>query len=142
MPYFKSSRLVSAGICTLLRENFLIKHLHSGSGIDDIFGYETRDWVFIGMDGAFSSGMPTGGRSLEEKYMCKKGRDCTSFASMFSHINWIYLFEFTRLVLTKTSEECVRLEAVFIMNVILMRSDAYTERKVSLYAAPFSKCLG
>lgn len=34
-----------------------------------------------------------------------------------------------RLILVKSSEECVRLEAVSVMNVVLMRSDAYTERE-------------
>ncbi|KAE8657222.1 putative Nbs-lrr resistance protein [Hibiscus syriacus] len=81
------------------------------------------------MDGAFSSGMPTGVRPPEAKYLCKKGRDNTSSASLFSHINWIYLFEFMHLIVTKSSEECVRLEAISIMNVILMSSDAYTERE-------------
>ncbi|GMJ06015.1 SENSITIVE TO UV 2 [Hibiscus trionum] len=111
------------------RENFLVEHLHSGSDIDDIFGYETRDRGCIGMDETFSSCMPTGVIPSEAKYLCKKGSDDTSSASMFSHINWIYLFEFMRLILMKSSEECVRLEAVSIMNVILMRSDAYTDRE-------------
>ncbi|KAE8693195.1 putative Nbs-lrr resistance protein [Hibiscus syriacus] len=111
------------------RENFLVEHLHSGSGTDDIFGYETRDRACIGMDGAFSSYVPTGVGSSEAKYPCKKGCYDTSSAPLFSHINWIYLFEFMRLILMKSVEECVRLEAVSIMNVILMRSDAYTERE-------------
>ncbi|KAG8476013.1 hypothetical protein CXB51_032835 [Gossypium anomalum] len=115
--------------CTLLRENFLAEHLHSGSSIDDIFGYETRDWVHIGMDGTYTSCMPTGVTPSEAKYICRKGRWDTSSASLFSHVNWIYLFEFMHLIVMKSSEECVRLEAVSIMNVILMRSDAYTERE-------------
>ncbi|KAK5777396.1 hypothetical protein PVK06_045363 [Gossypium arboreum] len=115
--------------CTLLRENFLAEHLHSGSSIDDIFGYETRDLVHIGMDGTYTSCMPTGVTPSEAKYICGKGRWDTSSASLFSHVNWIYLFEFMHLIVMKSSEECVRLEAVSIMNVILMRSDAYTERE-------------
>ncbi|KAH1074873.1 hypothetical protein J1N35_027201 [Gossypium stocksii] len=111
------------------RENFLAEHLHSGSSIDDIFGYETRDWVHIGMDGTNTSCMPTGVTPSEAKYICGKGRWDTSSASFFSHVNWIYLFEFMHLIVMKSSEECVRLEAVSIMNVILMRSDAYTERE-------------
>ncbi|KAK8266307.1 hypothetical protein V6Z12_D12G237200 [Gossypium hirsutum] len=115
--------------CTLLRENFLAEHLHSGSSIDDIFGYETRDWVRIGMDGTYTSWMPTGVTPSEAKYICGKGRWDTSSASLFSHVNWIFLFEFMHLIVMNGSEECVRLEAVSIMNVILMRSDAYTERE-------------
>ncbi|XP_012439268.1 protein SENSITIVE TO UV 2 [Gossypium raimondii] len=111
------------------RENFLAEHLYSGSSIDDIFGYETRDWVRIGMDGTYTSCMPTGVTPSEAKYICGKGRWDTSSASLFSHVNWIYLFEFVHLIVMNSSEECVRLEAVSIMNVILMRSDAYTERE-------------
>ncbi|KAB2053852.1 hypothetical protein ES319_A12G214800v1 [Gossypium barbadense] len=115
------------------RENFLAEHLHSGSSIDDIFGYETRDWVHIGMDGTYTSCMPTGVTPSEAKYICGKGRWDTSSASLFSHVNWIYLFEFMHLIVMKSSEECVRLEAVSIMNVILMRSDAYTERESEVF---------
>lgn len=107
----------------------MAEHLHSGSSIDDIFGYETRDWVHIGMDGTYTSCMPTGVTPSEAKYICGKGRWDTSSASLFSHVNWIYLFEFMHLIVMKSSEECVRLEAISIMNVILMRSDAYTERE-------------
>lgn len=81
------------------------------------------------MDGTYTSWMPTGVTPSEAKYICGKGRWDTSSASLFSHVNWIFLFEFMHLIVMNGSEECVRLEAVSIMNVILMRSDAYTERE-------------
>ncbi|XWS62232.1 hypothetical protein CRYUN_Cryun07bG0192700 [Craigia yunnanensis] len=111
------------------RENFLAEHLHSGSSIDDIFGYESRGGVCIGMDGTFGSCIPIGVRPSEAEILCKKGHCNTGSPLLFSCINWIHLFELMRLIVVKSSEECVRLEAVSIMNVILMRSDAYTERE-------------
>ncbi|KAK8598900.1 hypothetical protein V6N13_076844 [Hibiscus sabdariffa] len=81
------------------------------------------------MDETFPSCMPTGVRPSEAKHLCKKGHDDTSSASLFFHINRIYPFEFMHIILMKSSEECARLEAVLIMNVILMRSDAYTDRE-------------
>ena len=115
--------------CTLLRENFLVEHLHSGSSIDDIFGCETSGRFCIGMDGTYASCMPIGVRPSEAESLYKKGHCNTGSPSLFSCINWIHLFELMRLIVMKSSEECVRLEAVSIMNMILLRSDAYTERE-------------
>ena len=115
--------------CTLLRENFLVEHLHSGSSIDDIFGYESRGRICVGMDETYGSCIPIGVRPSETEILCKKGHCNTGSALLLSGINWIHLFELMRLIVVKSSEECVRLEAASIMNVILMRSDAYTERE-------------
>ncbi|XWS38814.1 hypothetical protein CRYUN_Cryun19dG0162700 [Craigia yunnanensis] len=111
------------------RENFLVEHLHSGSSIDDIFGCETRIRVCIGMDETCASCMPIGVRPSEAESLCKKGHCNTGSPLLFSRINWIHLFELMCLIVMKSSEECARLEAVSIMNMILMRSDPYTERE-------------
>ncbi|XVF52072.1 hypothetical protein PTKIN_Ptkin04bG0235500 [Pterospermum kingtungense] len=81
------------------RENLVVEHLPLGSSIDDTFGSE------------------------------KKGHHNTGAQLLFSRINWIHLFELMRVVLVNNSEECVRLEVVSIMNVLLTRTDAYTERE-------------
>ncbi|KAK6251554.1 hypothetical protein SCA6_005559 [Theobroma cacao] len=115
--------------CTLIRDNFLAECLHSGSSIDDIFGCETRGRDCVGMDGTYGSCMPTGVRPSEAETLCKKGHCSTGSSLLFSCINWIYLFESMHHIVMKSSEECVRLKAVSIMNVILMRTDAYTDRE-------------
>ncbi|XP_017972832.1 PREDICTED: uncharacterized protein LOC18606848 isoform X1 [Theobroma cacao] len=111
------------------RDNFLAECLHSGSSIDDIFGCETRGRDCVGMDGTYGSCMPTGVRPSEAETLCKKGHCSTGSSLLFSCINWIYLFESMHHIVMKSSEECVRLKAVSIMNVILMRTDAYTDRE-------------
>ncbi|XP_017972833.1 PREDICTED: uncharacterized protein LOC18606848 isoform X2 [Theobroma cacao] len=121
--------LCSVENCTLIRDNFLAECLHSGSSIDDIFGCETRGRDCVGMDGTYGSCMPTGVRPSEAETLCKKGHCSTGSSLLFSCINWIYLFESMHHIVMKSSEECVRLKAVSIMNVILMRTDAYTDRE-------------
>ncbi|XP_022736635.1 uncharacterized protein LOC111289660 isoform X5 [Durio zibethinus] len=111
------------------RENFLVERHHSGSGIDDISGYEIRGQVCVSMDGNHASCIQIGVKPSEAETLCKKGHCGTGSTLLFSCINWIHLFELMHLIAVKSSEECVRLEAVSIMNVILMRSDAYTERE-------------
>ncbi|XVF00422.1 hypothetical protein REPUB_Repub04eG0000200 [Reevesia pubescens] len=81
------------------------------------------------MNGTCASCIAIGGRPSEAETMCKKGHCTTGSPLLFSCINWIHLFELMRLIAVKSSEECTRLEAVSIMNVILMRNDAYTERE-------------
>lgn len=50
-------------------------------------------------------------------------------AILVACINWVSLFELMHLIAVGSTEECVTLEAVSIMNVILMRSNAYLERE-------------
>ena len=44
-------------------------------------------------------------------------------------LNWVSLFELMHQISMGSTEECVTVEAVSIMNVILMRSNAYLERE-------------
>ncbi|OMO93472.1 hypothetical protein COLO4_16905 [Corchorus olitorius] len=115
-----------AAKCTLLRENVLVEHLHCGSSVDDIFGHETSGRVSVGMGGTYASRIPTGISPSEAETLCKRGRSNKGLSLV---INWIHLFELMHQIVMKRSEEYIRLEAVSTMNVILTRSDAYTERE-------------
>lgn len=46
-----------------------------------------------------------------------------------SRVNWISLFDLMHQIALCNRNECVRLEALSIMNLILIRSNAYTERE-------------
>ncbi|OMO87801.1 hypothetical protein CCACVL1_08753 [Corchorus capsularis] len=115
--------------CTLLRENVLVEHLHCGSSVDEIFGHETSGRVSVGMGGTYASRVPTGISPSEAETLCKIGHSNMGLSLVFSFVNWIYLFELMHQIVMKRSEEYIRLEAVSIMNVILTRSDAYTDRE-------------
>lgn len=46
-----------------------------------------------------------------------------------SHVDWVSLVEVMHQIVTRNTEECVKLEAVSVMNLILMKSNAYMERE-------------
>lgn len=45
-----------------------------------------------------------------------------------THVNWLYLFETMHQIAMRIKEESVRVEAVSIMNLVLLKSNAYFER--------------
>ncbi|OIV94426.1 hypothetical protein TanjilG_25488 [Lupinus angustifolius] len=56
-------------------------------------------------------------------------KECWSHQStMRPNVNWLCLFEIMHQIGMKITEESVRVEAVSIMNLVLVRSDAYNER--------------
>ncbi|XP_010518845.1 PREDICTED: uncharacterized protein LOC104798454 isoform X2 [Tarenaya hassleriana] len=60
---------------------------------------------------------------------CKKSPDETDGAQLLCDTNWLYLFELMNEIASRRTEEHVKLEAVSIMNIIVMGSDAYTKRE-------------
>ncbi|KAK9928124.1 hypothetical protein M0R45_025276 [Rubus argutus] len=50
-------------------------------------------------------------------------------ATLVSHIDWVSLFEVIIQTAMRNAEQCIRLQAVCIMNVILMRTNAFMERE-------------
>jgi len=48
---------------------------------------------------------------------------------LLCHVDWFHLFESIRQIAVRLTEEHARMEAVSIMNVILMTTDAYSDRE-------------
>lgn len=48
---------------------------------------------------------------------------------LLCHVDWFHVFESMRQIAVRLTEEQARMEAVSIMNVILMTTDAYSERE-------------
>lgn len=59
----------------------------------------------------------------------KNGIWNNGIATLFSHIDWVSLFEVILQTAMKNSKPGVRLEAVSIMNMIIMRSNPFIERE-------------
>lgn len=59
----------------------------------------------------------------------KKGQGNSRIKISDSHVDWVCLLEKVLQIAMTNTEEFVRLEAVSIMNVILMESNAYMERE-------------
>ncbi|XP_010261612.1 PREDICTED: uncharacterized protein LOC104600391 [Nelumbo nucifera] len=50
-------------------------------------------------------------------------------ATFLSRINWVSLFGLMHQIAMENTEECIRVEAISIMNLVLMRSNPYLERE-------------
>lgn len=59
----------------------------------------------------------------------KNGVWNNGIATWFSNIDWISLFEVILKTTMKNTNQGVRLEAVSVMNMIIMRSNAFVERE-------------
>lgn len=67
-------------------------------------------------------------RLFDEEILWKDQRNLVSAVST-SCLDWGSVFELMHQIAMKNIEECVRVEAVAIMNMILMRSNAYLDRE-------------
>ncbi|KAJ6712153.1 ATR INTERACTING PROTEIN [Salix purpurea] len=66
-------------------------------------------------------------KSIYPKHLCKKRCLNADISLPLSSVNWVLLFEMMLQIAVSNTEECVILEAISIMNVILMSSNAQTE---------------
>ncbi|KAB5573817.1 hypothetical protein DKX38_001011 [Salix brachista] len=109
-------------MCTLLRDNIKIEGLRSEDSLEgqDLFrmiSYDTSN------AGCSSLGI----KSIYPKHLCKKRCLNADISLPLSSVNWVLLFEMMLQIAASNTEECVILEAISIMNVILMSSNAQTE---------------
>ncbi|KAJ6342116.1 hypothetical protein OIU78_010117 [Salix suchowensis] len=103
-------------------DNIKIEGLRSEDSLEgqDLFrmiSYETSN------AGCSSLGI----KSIYPKHLCKKRCLNADISLSLSSVNWVLLFEMMLQIAVSNTEECVILEAISIMNVILMSSNAQTE---------------
>ncbi|KAJ6705899.1 ATR INTERACTING PROTEIN [Salix purpurea] len=105
-------------------DNIKIEGLCSGGSLggQDLFGVVSHEASHVGCS---SHGI----RSFDLKHLCKKRCWNADTSLVSSSVNWVSLFELMLRVAVSNTDECVRLEAVSIMNVILMSANAYTQRE-------------
>ncbi|KAF1861922.1 hypothetical protein Lal_00026405 [Lupinus albus] len=110
------------------------KHDKCSVGVKGGWGGNDRDNIFIdgvciGKDDVDYCGLEVAknGKFFNEEKLGIK--ECWSHQStMRPHVNWLCLFEVMYQIGMRITEESVRVEAVSIMNLVLVRSDAYNER--------------
>ncbi|KAG6791964.1 hypothetical protein POTOM_001100 [Populus tomentosa] len=114
--------LFSAYLCTLLRDNIKIEGLCSRDSVEgqDLFTMISYEASNVGCS-------LLGIKSFYPKHLCKKRCWNAEISLLLSSVNWVLLLEMMLQIAVRNTEECVRLEAVSIMNVILMSSNAQTE---------------
>lgn len=82
-----------------------------------------EDEIFYPADNA------VGARVCQTEVPQKKEHLENGTAWLVASMNWVSLFELMHEIAMRSTEECIILEAVSIMNVIIMRSNAYQERE-------------
>nr|KYP54432.1 hypothetical protein KK1_000620 [Cajanus cajan] len=105
--FFLSFIVVVPVLCTLLRDNVIIEGLHDGNDLVD-------------------SGVKDGNLFNEE--LVRRKESWSHQNSLQPHVNWIYLFEIMHQIAMRITEERERVEAVSIMKLLFLRSNAYFER--------------
>ncbi|ONI05823.1 hypothetical protein PRUPE_5G025700 [Prunus persica] len=117
--------------CTLLRVNVMIEGLHCRNKIVNPHGSEgaNKGALFcVNMD-QMSYACSLGMKFSYPETQSKNGIWNNGIATLFSHIDWVSLFEVILQTAMKNSKPGVRLEAVSIMNMIIMRSNPFIERE-------------
>ncbi|KDP40440.1 hypothetical protein JCGZ_03855 [Jatropha curcas] len=76
-----------------------------------------------------ASRRPFGTTFSDLQILCKKGTWNVDTGFSLSCVNWISLFDLLHQIALSKTEERVRYKAVSVMNVILLRTDAHTERE-------------
>ncbi|KAG6788578.1 hypothetical protein POTOM_004649 [Populus tomentosa] len=103
-------------------DNIKIEGLCSGDSVEgqDLFSMISYEASNVGCSSL-------GIKSFYPKHLCKKRCWNAEISLLLSSVNWVLFLEMMLQIAVRNTEECVRLEAVSIMNVILMSSNAQTE---------------
>eukprot|EP00257_Ricinus_communis_P016373 XP_015574532.1 uncharacterized protein LOC8278527 [Ricinus communis] len=81
-------------------------------------------------DAPFPSYETFGTKFCDPQHVCKKGFSDADIGLPFSCVNWVSLFELLHQIAVRKTQGRVRLEAISIMNVILLRTNAHAEREI------------
>ncbi|CAL2258505.1 unnamed protein product [Prunus armeniaca] len=113
------------------RVNVMVEGLHCRNKIVNPHGSEgaNKGALFcVNMD-QMSYACSLGMKFSYPETQSKNGIWNNGIATLFSHIDWVSLFEVILQTAMKNSKPGVRLEAVSIMNMIIMRSNPFIERE-------------
>ncbi|GFZ16600.1 hypothetical protein Acr_25g0010090 [Actinidia rufa] len=113
----------------VLRDSIIVEGSSSQNNTADTCGpesAETRSLHSMGANEISDSGLIAfGTRLFNVESLCDKEQKNRGSAVSTSCLDWGAVFELMHQIATRNTEECARLEAVSIMNMILMRSNAY-----------------
>nr|POF19838.1 hypothetical protein CFP56_49911 [Quercus suber] len=111
------------------RDNVTVGGLLCGSYIVDFNGLDRVLSCASRNEKNYAGYTPLGIRLPNAEIPCMEGPCNRDIAISVSCVDWVSLFEAMHQIIVRNTEECVRLEAVSVMIVILMRSNAYMERE-------------
>lgn len=92
-------------------------------------GAKDEQLFFVPQDEISHAGWEQVLPGLSDIEMLSKRRRWNQQDSLHPHVNWVYLFEEMHRIAMKMMEESVRVEALCIMTMILLRSNAFIDRE-------------
>ncbi|KAJ4950185.1 hypothetical protein NE237_027017 [Protea cynaroides] len=115
----RNNVIAEEGICS---KN--VKDLHESERVDGEVQFGApKDQSFLSNHASSSVG------SFNVEILSKKDHENPSNMTFLSCMDWISLFEMMHRIAVRSKEECIQVEALSILNMILMRSDPYSERE-------------
>ncbi|KAB1216339.1 hypothetical protein CJ030_MR4G026753 [Morella rubra] len=111
------------------RDNVIVEELCSGNNAVDGHGSDSSLLGVIINETSYAGCTPLGIIVPDAESPCKRETWSHDIAISVSRVDWVSLVEFMHQIVMKNAEECVRLEAVSVMNVILIESEAYIDRE-------------
>ncbi|XP_042485216.1 protein SENSITIVE TO UV 2 isoform X2 [Macadamia integrifolia] len=115
----RRDNVIAEGICTKR-----VVDLHESEGVhsEDQFGLLKDKSVL-------SNHASSSVRSFSVEILSKKDHENPTNMTFLSRMDWISLFEMMHRIAVGSKEEHVQVEALSILNMILTRSDPYSERE-------------
>lgn len=115
------------------RDNIMVEELCSGNGVLNPNGSEAAkegDTFSVSKEKTSLIGCsPCDTKFLDDGTLFEKGPSYPGALISVSRVDWLSLFEEVLQIAMRKTEEIVRVEAVSILNIILIRSNAYTDRE-------------
>lgn len=90
---------------------------------------EVEEFSLVNMDETSNGSCAPAGMSLPGAELLCKNRNLNKNINLVPQINWVAFFEVMHQVAKTHSAKCVRIEAVSVMNFILMRNNTYLEKE-------------
>ncbi|XP_022155907.1 uncharacterized protein LOC111022902 isoform X2 [Momordica charantia] len=114
------------------RKTVMVEGLGSRNNDLDSHGsqsVEGEEFAVVNMDGTSHDSCAPACSRIPGADMPCKNRNLNTYTNLVPQVNWVSFFEMMHQVAKTHCVECVRMEAVSIMNLILMRSSTYMERE-------------
>ncbi|XP_057996643.1 protein SENSITIVE TO UV 2 isoform X2 [Hevea brasiliensis] len=111
--------------CTLLRDSFKVEGAKPGNNFKDRVLFSESE-----NEASCASYRLFGTIPSDPQILCKNGVWNVDNGLPLSSVDWVSLFYLLLQIAVSKTEERVRLEAVSIMNVIVLRTNAHAEREI------------
>ncbi|KAG7011360.1 hypothetical protein SDJN02_26265, partial [Cucurbita argyrosperma subsp. argyrosperma] len=114
------------------RKTVMIGGLGPRNNVVDSYGShsaEGEEFSLLNMDETSTGHCSPAGMGFPGAELLFKNRNLNKNINLVPRVNWVSFFEMMHRVAKTHSAECARLEAVSVMNLILMRNNTYLERE-------------